>query len=344
MKKKILAMSLILALLATLAAYGGTPATDPVNEIGPVALTFSTQDVGGAMYVYATALGGIWSPLLPSGSRIDIITTSPGGVGAPIIIEMGDADITLGNAAPAQWAAEDGILGHPPTRNVRAIAGGLGTDFINILFTQDFVDRTGITTVEQLVEEQYPIRLALTLPGSFGELAAYHVLSVLGVDYDTIRSWGGTVDQFAWDAIVSLLRDGRADATIGHVGAGQPATTELTMTANMFFPQLEQSTLDALTLVGFAPIVIRANTWTGQDFDIQSVGSQQVILVSADLPDNLVYLLTSAILTDEGREALRSAHAALAAFDPTRAYDPLLLGAPIHPGAEAAYRSAGLIN
>ena len=339
--KSILASTL--ALVMVMAVFAGYIGAEPVLT-APVTLTFSTQDVGGAMFVYASALAGIWTPILPAASRIDVITTSPGGVGAPVIIEMGDADITLGNAAPARWASESGILGHPPTQNVRAIAGGLGTDFINVLFTQAFVDRTGITTVEELVEQQHPVRVVLTLPGSFGELAAYHVLDVLGVDYDTIRSWGGTVEQLSWDGIVSMLRDDRADITIGHVGAGQPATTELTMTANMFFPQLAQSTLDGLVEAGFAPIEIAAGTWGGQDTAIQSAGSQQVILVSAALPDDLVYVLTRSIITPEGRAELMSAHAALAAFDPARAHDPLLLGAPIHPGAEAAYRAMGYIE
>jgi len=310
----------------------------------PVVLTFSTQDVGGAMYVYASALANIWSQVLPEGSRIDVMTTSPGGVGAPIVIQNGDADITLGNAAPAKWAAEDGILGFPPTDDVRAIAGGLGVDFVNIMFTQSFVERTGITTLEELVAQEHPVRLVVPPPGSFGELSAYHVLGVLGVNYEMIESWGGSADLLSWDAIVTLLRDDRADIVISHIGAGQPATSELTMTTDMFFPQLADSTLDALAEVGFAPIEIAAGTWSGQDVAIQSVGSQQVILVSASLPDELIYVLVRAISTSEGRAELVHAHAALAAFDPALAFDPLLLGAPIHPGAEAAFRAMGYMQ
>ena len=343
MKNKFFAIALFLAIAVTLAACGGASQAAPALT-SPVSLTFSTQDVGGAMYVYATALAGIWSKVLPAGSNIDVITTSPGGVGAPIIIEMGDADITLGNAAPAKWAAEIGILENPPTKNVRAIAGGLGKDFVNILFTQSFVDRTGITTVEELVAKKHPARVVITVPGSFGELAARNVLGVLGVDYNTIRSWGGSVEQLAWDGIVNMLRDDRADLTIGHVGIGQPATTELTMTSKIFFPQLAQETLTALAGVGFAPIEIPAGTWSGQSKAIQSVGSQQVILVSASVPNEVVYTLTSSILTDQGRAELVKSHAGLAAFNPQVAHDPLLLGAPIHPGAEAAYRDAGLIK
>jgi hypothetical protein len=340
--KSILVSILALAMIMVVFADYGSSA-EPVLT-APVTLTFSTQDVGGAMYVYASVLASIWSQALPAGSRVDVLTTSPGGVGAPIIIQNEDADITLGNAAPAKWAYEEGILGHPPTRNVRAIAGGLGTDFVNVLFTQSFVNRTGITTMEELIEKQHPVRIVAPPPGSFGELAARHVLGALGVDYDTVRGWGGSAELLSWDAIVAMLRDDRADIVLSHVGAGQPATTELTMTTNMFFPQLAQSTLDGLVNVGFAPVGIPAGSWNGQEEAIQSVGSQVVVLVHASLPDDLIYFLVRSISTPEGRQEMVNAHAGLAAFNPASAHDALLLGAPIHPGAEAAYRAMGYMR
>lgn len=308
----------------------------------PVSLTFATQDVGTAMYMYASSIANVWTPALPAGSNVDVTTTSPGGVGAPIIVENGDCDITLGNAAPAKWAVEDGLLGNPPTQNVRAIAGGLGKDFVNVLFTQSFVDRTGITTVEELIEQQYPVRIAIKANGAFGELACSKVLEALGVDYDTINSWGGSVTQTGSDAIVSLLKDDRADMTIDHLGAGQSATTELCMTAKMYFPQLSDDTLNKLKEAGFDDMEIPAGTWSGQTEAIKSVGSQQVLLCSANLPDDVVYVLTKALC--EGKADLVNSNATLDAFDPETAYDPLKLGAPIHPGAEAYYREMGYMQ
>ncbi len=305
----------------------------------PVELTFATQSVGTGMYMYASTVANVWTPALPAGSLVDVTTTSPGGVGAPVVLENGDCDIILGNAAPAQWAYEDGILGSEPTKNIRAIAGGIGYDFVNVLFTQEFVDRTGITTVEELVATKHPVRIAIKANGAFGEMACAKVLEVLGASYDDVRSWGGSVTQTGSDAIVSLLKDGKADITIDHVGAGQAATTELCMTTNMFFPQLSRETRDKLNAQGFADSHIPAGTWSGQTKEVESVGSQVVILCSADLENDVVHALTKALC--ENRADMVKAYAPMASFNPETTHELINTGAPLHGGAEAYYREAG---
>lgn len=338
----------IMMLMALVAGCGSNETQGPEGSQGqgeslqPVELNFATQSVGTSMYVYASAITQLMEAALPQGSLIDVQTTSPGGVGAPIIIDNGSADLTLGNAAPARWAAEDGILGNPPTTNVRALVGGLGQDFVNILFTQEFVDRTGFTTVEEIVENQYPIRLAVKSSGAFGEMAAAKVFEVLGVDYATIESWGGSVTQTGSDAIVSLLKDSKADMTIDHVAAGQSATTELCMTTKMFFPELSESTRQKLNDIGWGNVNIPAETWKGQDSEIKSVGSPQVVLASADIDEATAYAITKAIC--EGKETLVNAHNALSTFDPATAWEPAKTGAELHPGAIRYYREMGYMK
>lgn len=329
--KKAIAVFALLTLFITPFSGTGLAALDK-----PVKLTFATQSVGTAMYMYAAAIVNVWTPVLPKGSLVDVTTTSPGGVGAPVILEKGACDIVLGNAAPAKWAYESGILGSEPTKNVNAIAGGMGNDFVNIMFTKAFVDKTGIKTVEEVVAKKYPVRIAVKANGAFGEMACSKVLEVLGVNYDTVKSWGGSVTQTGSDAIVSLLKDGKADMTIDHVGAGQSATTELCMTTSMYFPELSAETRKKMNEQGFDNAVIPAGTWRGQTAAIKSIGSPQVILCSATLPEDVVYTLTKSL--SEGKTKLTEANATLASFDPKTAHDILKTGAPLHPGAAKYYR------
>lgn len=328
---------MIFALSLTLCVGTGLAALDK-----PVKLTFATQSVGTAMYMYASAIVNVWTPALPKGSLVDVTTTSPGGVGAPVIIEKGACDLVLGNAAPAKWACESGIIGSRPTKNVRSIAGGLGNDFVNIMFTKAFVDKTGIKTVEEVVAKKYPVRIAVKANGAFGEMACNKVLEVLGVNYATVKSWGGNVTQTGSDAIISLLKDGKADMTIDHVGAGQSATTELCMTTAMYFPELSPETRKKMNGQGFDNIVIAANTWRGQTTAIKSVGSPQVILCSASITDDEAYILTKSLC--EGKAKMAEANATLASFDPKTAHDILKTGAPLHPGAAKYYREMKYIK
>jgi len=308
----------------------------------PVNLTFAAQEVGTTAYVYASAIANIFQDGLPAGSNIEVTTTSPGGVGAPVVLEQGQCDLIISNGAPAKWAATTGILGNPPVKNVRSIGGGLDEAFINVMFTQAFVDKTGIKTLEELVEKKYPVRIAIKSPGTFGELACARVLEAYGVNYDTVKSWGGSVTHTGSAAIGSLLKDGKADMTIDHVGPGQAATTELCMTTKMFFPQMSDAALKKLSLVGFDAYTIRPNTWNGQTQAIKSCGSPQLVLVSADVSEAAVYAMTKALC--ENTDKLVNASAALKVFDPAHAWEPLKVGAPLHPGAERYYKEKGYIK
>jgi TRAP transporter TAXI family solute receptor len=336
--KKVVWLLGILAVILGISTNGTAVYAAPKK----VQLTFATQNVGTTAYVYASTITNLLTSAFPEGSVIDVTTTSPGGVGAPVVLNNGQCDIIIGNSAPSKWAVETGILGNPPTEKVRGVAGGLDFAFVNVMFTQEFVDKTGITTVEELVAKKYPVRIAIKSPGAFGELACAKVLEVLGASYDDVKAWGGSVTQTGTDAIVSLLKDGKADLTIDHLAPGQSATTELCMTTKMYFPQLSDETLEKLKKEGFDDANVEPNTWKGQEKALKSVGSPQVILVSADLDDETVYTITKAIC--EGTETLYNASAALKAFDPKTAWEPNKLGAPIHPGAAKYYKEKGYMK
>lgn len=360
--KKLTALVLSTALLAgALAACGGEPtaskdpavspkttaSTSPApstggkyDMTGPVDLTFAAQEVGTAAYTCATAVQTVLMNGLPEGSNINITTTSPGGVGAPIIVNgAAQCDLVVGNAGPAQWSCEDGILDNPPTAEVRAIAGGLGQAFTNVMFTQKFVDETGITTMEELVARKYPVKMVIKKNGSLGEMTAEKVLEALGVTMADIESWGGKVEKTGGDAIKSGLQDDIYDMTIDHIGAGQANTTELCLTHDMYDVQLGDETMAKMVEMGYDYLTVEANTWNGQTEPIKTVGSQQVLLVSATMDDATAYHITKALC--EGYEDLVAADGTMRFFDPATAGTAPLTGAPLHPGAIAYYEEMG---
>ncbi|MDO4316215.1 MAG: TAXI family TRAP transporter solute-binding subunit [Oscillospiraceae bacterium] len=354
--KKVFALILALVMSLSLVACGGGKTEDPApassgtetqepageqsTEIsGSVDLTFAAQEVGTAAYNYAAAIQTAIVKEIPS-ANISITTTSPGGVGAPIIVNGGaQCDIVMSNSAPAKWSYEEGILGNAPTTEIAAIAGGLGHDFINVMFTQKFVDATGITTVEELVEQKYPVKIVIKTNGTFGELAAEKVFEALGVTLDDIVSWGGVVEKTGGDAIKSGLQDDLYDMTIDHIGAGQANTSELCLTHDMYAVQMADSTLATLVEMGYDYVTVEAGTWNGQDTDIQTVGSQQVVLVPTSLDYAVAYHMAKAIC--ENKEDLASAVAAMSYFDPETAGTMTLTGVALHPGAAAYYEEMG---
>ena len=260
--KKLIALALVLCMM-----LAGTALAD-------VELLIGTQETGTAGYTYATAIMQCIQTV--EGYTVSLVSNSSGNVSSPVLIQEGECDITVSNSAPALWAATTGIESAeiPVCPDVRCIAGGLGKDFINVMFTKSFVDKTGIKTIEELVEKEQPVRLIIKKNGSFGELAAERVFGVFGIDINNPPAWL-TVEKTSGGAIKDGLSDDNYDLTIDHIGAGQANTTELCLNHDMYDVQLSDETLAALCEQGYDYVTVPAGTWRGQDVDIKTVGSQQ---------------------------------------------------------------------
>ena len=323
--KKLIALALVLCMMLTGAAFAEE-------------LLIGTQETGTAGYTYATAIMQCIQTV--EGYSVSLVSNSSGNVSSPVLIQEGECDITVSNSAPALWAATTGIESAeiPVCPDVRCIAGGLGKDFINVMFTQSFVDKTGIKTIEELVEKQEPVRLIIKKNGSFGELAAERVFGVFGVDINNPPAWL-TVEKTSGGAIKDGLSDDNYDLTIDHIGAGQANTTELCLNHAMYDVQMSDETLAALCEQGYDYVTVPAGTWKGQDVEIKTVGSQQCIIVSADMDEEVAYQITKALC--ENREILVNTSAVLANFDPTVAGSKALTGCELHPGAARYYEEMG---
>ena len=297
-----------------------------------------TQETGTAGYTYATA--SMQCIQTVDGYSVSLVSNSSGNVSSPVLIQEGECDITVSNSAPALWASTTGIesAGVPVCPDVRCIAGGLGKDFVNVMFTQSFVDKTGIKTIEELVEKQQPVRLIIKKNGSFGELAAERVFGVFGVDINNPPAWL-TVEKTSGGAIKDGLSDDLYDLTIDHIGAGQANTTELCLNHAMYDVQLSDETLAKLCEQGFDYVTVPANTWNGQTEEIKTVGSQQCIIVSADMDDEVAYNIIKALC--ENRQILVDTSAVLANFNPEVAGSKALTGCELHPGAAKYYKEMG---
>ena len=309
--------------------------TDPVN------LTFAAQEVGTGAYSVAAAVQAAMLKGLPEGSTIDLTTNSPGGVGAPVLIQNEECDVIVSNVGPSQWSYEKDPSEYEfaGCKDVRALGGGLGHTFTNVMFTQKFVDETGYKTLEEVIAAKYPIKLVTKKNGSLGELTAERVIEACGISIDEFLEFA-TWEKTGTDAIKSGLQDDIYEMTIDHIDAGQAMTTELALTHDMFFVQLGDETLANMEAMGYAPIVMPAGTWNKQDADINTMGSQQNVLVSASMDDDLAYALTKAIC--ENKDDMAAAVASLGYFDPETAGLASYCGAPLHPGAARYYEEMGL--
>lgn len=307
---------------------------------GPVNLTLAAQEVGTGAYSVAAAIQSAMMKGLPEGSTIDLTTNSPGGVGAPVLIQNEECDLIVSNAGPSQWSytmtPDEYDFGG--CTDITTLGGGLGHTFTIVMFTQKFVDETGYTSLEEVIADRYPIKLITKKNGSLGELTAERVIEACGSSVKDFLSFA-TWEKTGTDAIKSGLQDDLYDMTIDHIDAGQATTTEICLTHDMYFVQLGDEALANMQTMGYAPIVMEAGTWNGQDTDINSMGSQQNVLVPASMDEELAYALTKAMC--ENKDEMAQAVASLGYFDPQTAGSAEMCGAPLHPGAIRYYEENG---
>lgn len=308
-----------------------------------VDILFSTHQVGSATYTISAALGTTWEEYLPEGSSIDVQPTSPGGMGAPYLFEQGQADIAFVNGAPAKWAFEEGTLGKPPTQDYRALVGSLTSVSAISFFTQDFIDKYGVDTLEEVVEQEVPIRIGSSPRGSMDEKVITMALEHLGVTPEDIKSWGGDVIHGGGSDLATMARDGKIDMMLDHTSVNSSTMTEMAMTSDIQFVQWGEDLLDYFETQGFERITIPANSWEGQTEEIVNAGTPDSIYVHKDMPEDVAYALVKGIT--EERESLVTQFASLEPFNPETSWMPEKVGGiELHPGAERYYKEEGYMD
>lgn len=315
-------------------------------EMAPKKLKFASQSVGSTGYNRNVAMANVMNAHLPEGWEIEVTPISTGGVAGTILVEKGNTDLGEGINVPNHMLAkgefEMGGKKLPVPQRAKSFLAGTDYAYYLIMMTDDFHKKAGVDTLEEVIARKIPFNLVTKAPGSAGELGAQQLLSTLGITYDDLKSWGGNVYQIAPGQMADMLRDGKADVSIDIVGLGQPAMSELTMTKEMFFPQLSEKALNGLAEFGYAPKEMPANTWKNQVNALNTMVNSSAYVVGADVPDEVVYAMTKAIV--ENKPDLVKQVPAMEQYIPERSADPAINGLPLHPGAEKYYREKGMIK
>ncbi|MBO0903749.1 TAXI family TRAP transporter solute-binding subunit [Jiella sonneratiae] len=305
----------------------------------PVNLKFASFNVGGSWYIYATSLADIAQKALPEGSTVEVLPYQ-GGVGNPILVDRGDADLGLSFSALSNWARQGIVSFKEPHENIRALVGGL-----NIPHRLGIVVRKG-AGIESLADvKTKPVRLVTVQIGGAGEALARMALESYGLGYEDIEKAGGRVTHIDLPVAIQQLRDGQADMFIHNIGYRQPDVMELALGGDItFIPLGEEQMKEIADKYGLQTgLSIRAGEFEGVDKAVPSVGYPTGVIANANMSDDVAYTITKAIC--ENQDKVRAAHSSLAEFDCKTAGDPGRNGGvPLHPGAERFFKEQGWLK
>lgn len=303
----------------------------------PVHLRLASQDLGSAWYVYGATFGKLWRNVLPRGSTIDVL---PFG-GAPanaLLIEKGDADLAFSFTAIANWAVQGKVAYSKKMDVITGLIGGLDKYYLAAIATK----RSGISSLEEVAKKKLPARFVSQPVGSSGEFSMRLLFEAYGMNYDAIKSWGGSVTPTSTGVAQAQMTEGKADIWIQVVTAGHPAVSELALSTDLNFLPTGEPIIKKMTEYGYEKTVLPAKVFKGQDKEVSYVGFPTILIAHKDLNPEVAYLLTKIIV--ENKDALVKAHAGFRDFNPEEAWKLAKYGIPLHPGAEKYYRDKGMMK
>ncbi len=144
-------------------------------------------------------------------------------------------------------------------------------------------------------------------------------------------------------AAAARLKDGAIDGFFLIGGVPVPAVRDLAAATPIRLVPIDDEVLARMQKrYGlYRRATIPAGSYPGVDAETPSIGFHAIWVVTADLPDELVYAVTKALWSEAARRLL-DAHSLIGRQ--VRLEDALEgLSAPLHPGARRFYREAGLL-
>lgn len=291
-----------------------------------VDLKMMTGPMGGAWY----PLGGAIAELIQKNISGTTVSVSPGaGIANVVAVEEGKTDIGFGNSS----SSVDGVAGREPfkaaTKNVMQLAN-LYPQYFQIVVLED----SGIKTIADLKGK----RICPGTKGMTGELLASQLLHIHGLSYRDM----GKVHYVGYADSVSLMKDGHADCYMP--GTTVPAATivDLATTKKIRLLSVPEDKIKELQRMngGYIRRVIPSGTYPGVNYDVVTVGYFTHLVISAKLPEPLVYQITK-ILSENVERLADVVKDMKGVTVKDLAHD---IGVPFHPGALKYYKEKGVIK
>ncbi len=285
-----------------------------------------TGPMGGSWY----PLGGAIAELIQKSIPGTNVSVAPGGGVANIIaVEGGKADIGFGNSS----SSVDGVAGRDPfkapTKNVKQLAN-LYPQYFQIFVLKD----SDIKSVADFKGKS----ICPGPKGHTGELLSQQVLQVYGLSYNDMRH----VNHVSYADAGSLMKDGHAHAWLPGTTIPASVGIELATTKGIRLIPIPDDKIKELQKmnIGYIKRIIPAGTYPGVNYDVQTIGYFTHLVISAKLPEPLVYKMTKILSENVDRLAdvvkdMKGVTIKDLALD---------IGVPFHPGALKYYKEVGAIK
>jgi len=258
--------------------------------------------------------------------------------GPDIVLAVGRGELDLGTLNPSAFLtmAYRGTGPFPEPLPVRTIAMMPSFDLMGFALSE----RTGLTSLAQVREYRYPLRISLRDDASRSPIwTVEEVLRLEGFSLTDIEAWGGSVQLVEHPDRLAAMRAGTIDAVFDE-GINSWGATALE--SGFFFAPLQESTLGHMERLGW-PILPYSARFPDIRGDSRTLSfSGWPLYTYAGLPNETAYQIVDALWTmraEVGWDTDRPIELADLCRDATATP----IGVPLHPGAARYFEEHGAL-
>jgi TRAP transporter TAXI family solute receptor len=299
-------------------------------------LTWTAGQVGGGWYAQA---GGFVELIRDKDPRFNIKVIPGAGIQNMTKLQQGETEIAWG--LPPFIAAS--FNGQDPYKDkhgdMRLVMNGLGFVHIQFAVPADYPAKS----IREVFERKGPLTIGTTPPGGSDEWVMKKIFDFYKTTYADVRGRGGKVILVSYTDLVTQYRDRNMDVLFANLAVPAAAIQEASLGRKMRILPMEDDLVKYLEGLGLTRGVIPRGIYkdvVNNDADIPTIAMANTIVANAKVPANTVHDFTKVLIGN--LDAVRKVHPAFKDFNPK---DAVALGnVPLHPGAERAYREAGLLR
>ena len=194
---------------------------------------------------------------------------------------------------------------------------------------------SGISSFEELAGK----RVNVGNPGSGQRATMEVVMAAFGMGMDDFA----LATEYKGSEMAKEICDGNIDAMIYTIGHPAAAIKEATTTCDVQLVSVVGAPVEKLVADNpyYRVATIPGGMYAGNDADTTTFGVGATFVTSAQVSDDVAYVVAKSVM--ENLDDFRGLHPAFANLDAKQMINDGL-SAPLHPGAEKAYKELGLME
>lgn len=201
-----------------------------------------------------------------------------------------------------------------------------------------------VSTLEEIVEQKYPLKVSVGAQGSGIESLFRKILNSYGVTYEDIESWGGRIEFLSMSEAATLFKDDQLNAVTILAGVPYSGITEVATSRDIKFIEISDEVKESLLKEGYMEKMVPAGSYKGQDAEVASIGVSISVIASSTADEAVIYEITKFLNSPEGIQKLSDVNSGYANYMKGPETGIAGMECELHPGARRYYEEVGVLK